>query len=147
MQYSRLTGELEMIERLGCEMEQVWLTLALASMPLMLILAIPEECRWFLVFSAIASILVPFAPYTIAVKETGLKISSVFRTVEISWSDVLNVRYNNPCRLMIIRTDKHYAVIPFGIWIHTRASDGYFMLLDYVNRNVSAHKVKSSKLI
>ena len=136
-----------MIERLGCEMEQVWLTLAFAALPMFLVMAIPEDFRWIILFSAVASLLVPFAPYSVTVKETGLTISSIASSTSINWSDIAKVQYNNPCRLMIIKTENHYAVIPFGIWFHTRASDSFFMLLDYVNKKVPPFKVKASNLI
>lgn len=136
-----------MIEKLGCELEQVWLTLALASMPLLLILAVPEGLRGFLIIFVVLSFLVPFAPYMVEVKESGLNVISIFITTSFDWKDVVSVRYNNTFKLMNIRTDKHYIVIPFGIWFHTRAAESHFMLLDYVNKNVDPERIEQAHLI
>lgn len=135
-----------MIERLGCELDQVWLTLALVSMPMILALAIPEELRGFLIIFAILAFLVPFAPYSVEVKETGISVISFFITTNLEWKDVVSVRYNNTFKLMTIKTDKHFVFIPFGIWIHTRAPESHFMLLDYVNKNVEQPRVRSASL-
>ena len=135
------------IERLGCELEQVWLTLALVSMPFFLILAIPEEARGLLLFFLVLAILVPFAPYSVDVKEHGIVISSVFTTHSVKWSDIQKVRYNDNFKMLTIKSRKHFTVIPFGIWFHTKATNSYFMLMDYINKNVDPEKVHSKRII
>ncbi len=135
-----------MKERLGCDLEHVWLTMALACMPLFFCFTIPAEWRGIVFIFVIITVLILFAPYTVLVTEMGLTISSISKTLVIPWANIKKVRYNNTCKLLVIYSQRSLAVIPFGIWLHTQASEGYFMLMDYITTRVDPERVEESSL-
>lgn len=136
-----------MKERLGCDLEHVWLTMALACMPLFFSFCIPAEFRGIVFVFVLITILILFAPYTVLVTEMGLTISSISKTLVIPWVDIKKVRYNNTFKLLIIHSGRSMAVIPFGIWVDNKASEGYFMLMDYITTRVDQDRVEESSIL
>ncbi|HMO20352.1 MAG TPA: hypothetical protein PKD05_15240 [Candidatus Melainabacteria bacterium] len=135
-----------MKERLGCELEHVWLTVALACMPLFFCFGIPAEFRGIVFLFVIAVVLILFAPYTVLVTEAGLTITSISKTMFIRWVDIKKVKYNNTFKLLVIYSVRGIAVIPFGIWVHTGAPEAFYMLMDYVNTRLDVERVEKSSL-
>lgn len=135
-----------MKERLGCDIEHVWLTVALACMPLFFSYAIPAQSRGVIFLFVIIIGFILFAPYTVLVTEMGMTISSISKTIVIPWGEIKKVRYNNTFKLLVIHSSRSMAVIAFGIWIDTRATEGYYMLMDYVHTRIDQDRVEESNL-
>lgn len=136
-----------MEERLGCDIEHVFMTVVILSPPLLVSPAVPEPWRWLCLAWAAVLGIIAISPYSVLITDEGISVISIRVTVLIKWKDVVRVRYNHRLRLISIRGVRNSAVLPMGCFIHDRSRDDYFMLVEILQARLEPDRIERSKLL
>ncbi|MBZ0186874.1 MAG: hypothetical protein K8F91_11565 [Candidatus Obscuribacterales bacterium] len=135
-----------MTERLGCDIEHVWLTAMLLGSPLLLTPMVPESLRWICVLFALLIGLLILAPYSVLVTKGGVSLIAIRATIFIKWDDIVRVKYNGILKIVIIKAGRTVALMPFGIWAYSRSHSDYRAFLDLLNSRLDDKRVIGSSL-
>lgn len=130
-----------MSEQFGCDTEHVWLTIAVAMLPLILSIFFEPPVKFFCWSFVIIGYLLIFTPFNVLLTEQGITIRSLTRTRLVSWSQVIGIKYSRRWRLITINSELGTDIIPFIVWLFDRKDEHYFALLEALSLRLPPDRI------